>query len=240
MLDQVGWFVTVPMVYLAVAWCILGIAYRVARVLKAPAHPHTLKIFPERSAPGLAALIDAFTFPTVLRKAPLFWGVLITFHVAIVLLFLGHLDLFPQVHLMPAESRHMLGAGVVGLLFTLPLFVFLHRRFQEPLRLVSVPADYYLLFLLLGVALTGDSISWTNSWNPPIGFVITKAELATHYFDKLAHLSFASPREGMLVNGHFVVLVIHVLLANLFLMVLPFSRIVHAFFAVAMNRLRRV
>jgi nitrate reductase gamma subunit len=238
--DTLYHIIMVPMVYLALAWCIVGVAYRIVSMLRAPAPAHSLALFPRRADGRVKALIDAFTWPTILRKQPVFWAFLVAFHVGLVIIFFGHIDLFPQVRLCPADSRHMLGAGLGGLLFTAPLLYFMKRRIGEPVRLVSVPADYYLLLLLFLIGLTGISISWTNSWNPPIGFVITKAELATHYFDKLAHLSLASPIEGMLVNSHTVVVALHVLLANLFLMVLPFSKVMHAFLAVPLNRLRRV
>jgi len=238
--DTLYHIIMVPMVYLAVAWCIIGIAIRVARMLRAPAPAHSLALFPRRVDGPMRALVEAFTWPTIMKKQPVFWGALVAFHIGLVIIALGHIDLFPQVTLCPADSRHMLGAGLGGLLFTAPILYFLHRRLSEPVRLVSVPADYYLLVLLFLIGLTGVSISWTNSWNPPIGFVITKAEIATHWFDGLAHLSMGSPIKGMFVNSHTVVVALHVLLANLFLMVLPFSKVMHAFLAVPMNRLRRV
>jgi len=238
--DKIYHLIMVPMVYLAVAWCIIGVAYRVVRMLRAPKPAHSLALFPRRIDGHVKALVEAFTWPTILRKQPVFWAFLVAFHVGLIIILFGHVDLFPQVNICPADSRHMLGAGLGGLLFTAPLLYFLQRRFKEPVRLISVPADYYLLLLMFLIGLTGISISWTNSWNPPIGFVITKAELATHYFDKLAHLSLASPIEGMLVNSHTIVVALHVLLANLFLMLLPFSKVMHAFLAVPLNRLRRV
>jgi nitrate reductase gamma subunit len=239
-LDTLYHIIMVPMVYLAVAWCILGIAYRVVRMVRAPAPPNSLALFPRRADGHMRALIEAFTWPTILAKQPLFWAFLVAFHVGLVIIFFGHLDLFPQISICPSDSRHMLGAGLGGLLFTAPLLYFMHRRLKEPVRLISVPADYYLLLLLFLIGLTGISISWTNSWNPPIGFVITKAEIATHWFDGLARLSMESPIKGMFVNSHTVVVALHVLLANLFLMILPFSKVMHAFLAVPLNRLRRV
>jgi nitrate reductase gamma subunit len=41
-------------------------------------------------------------------------------------------------------------------------------------------------------------------------------------------------------GSHYVVIVVHVLLANLLLLALPFSKIMHAFFAVPLNALRRL
>jgi nitrate reductase gamma subunit len=239
-LDTLYHIIMVPMVYLAVAWCIVGVLYRVVSMLRAPAPAYSLALFPRRADGPVRALVEALTAPTILRKQPVFWAFLVAFHVGLIIIFLGHIDLFPQVTLCPADSRHMLGAGLGGLLFTAPLLYFMHRRIKEPVRLFSVPADYYLLLLLFLIGLTGSSISWTNSWNPPIGFVITKAEITTRWFDGLAHLSMASPIEGMFVNSHTVVVALHVLLANLFLMLLPFSKVMHAFLAVPLNRLRRV
>ncbi len=237
MLDKLYYFIMVPMVYLAVAWCIIGIAWRMVNILRAPEHPHTLALFPRQPGGAVKALVEALTWPTIMKKAPVFWAFLVAFHVGLVVILLGHIDLFPGVSIYPEESRHMVGAGLGGLLFTVPLLYFMHRRFREPVRLISVPADYYLLLLLF---LIGASISWTNSWNEPIGFVITKAEIANHWFDKLAQLSLESPIQGMFVNSHTVVVAVHVLLANLFLMVLPFSKVMHTFMAVPLNRLRRV
>ena len=42
------------------------------------------------------------------------------YHAAFLLLILGHLDIFPHISILPAASRHMLGAGAVGVVVTLP------------------------------------------------------------------------------------------------------------------------
>ena len=49
----------------------------------------------------------------------------------LLLLILGHLDIFPHIRILPTASRHMLGAGAVGVAVTLPMFYFLMRRFPE-------------------------------------------------------------------------------------------------------------
>jgi hypothetical protein len=41
------------------------------------------------------------------------------------------------------------------------------------------------------------------------------------------------------MSGHSFMLVLHVFFANLFLMFFPFSKIMHSFFALPMNKLRR-
>ena len=130
----------------------------------------------------------------------------------------------------------ILGAGLVGVGVTVPLLYFLFRRFRTPVRELSVPADYLLLILILFLFLFGDLMSWGNSWTPN-GFVMTKQDFSL-YFQGLAQFTFADPR-AVLPGSHYHFLVIHVLLADLFFIILPFSKILHAFLSYPINLLRR-
>jgi len=174
--------------------------------------------------------------PQIRKKAPIFWFFLVAYHMGFALLILGHLDLFPAIDIVSAQSRHMVGSGVVGLLVTVPTFYFIGRRFKSPVREISTPGDYILLLLLLFTFLFGDLMSWGNSWTAK-GFVMTKQDFA-RYFDSLARFTFANPRD-FLRGSHYHFAVIHVLLAELVLVVLPFTKVVHAFFSVPINLLRR-
>jgi nitrate reductase gamma subunit len=149
---------------------------------------------------------------------------------------LGHLDILPTISFVPEASRDMLGAGLVGVGVTVPLFYFLFRRFKTPNRDISVLADYLLLILVIFLCLFGDLMSWGNSWTQ-FGFVITKADFG-QYFASLANFTFIDPRTW-LSGTHYHFAVIHVLLAETFFVVLPFSKIVHAFLSMPINLLRR-
>jgi nitrate reductase gamma subunit len=243
MADKLWYFVMVPMVYLAFAWCVVWIVIKIIEIVRAPNLPPTLRIFPEGkdnrnppSCPFAAAAWDAFTMPSVRKHNPVLWVFLCIFHVSIALLVLAHIDLLPQVNIMPATSEHMIGNGVVGIAVTVSILYFLFRRFRTPVREVSVPADYLLLILLLAIVITGDIMSWGNSWAEN-GFVITKKDFGD-YFNSLLRFTFSDPRQ-FLTGSHYAVTGTHVLLANLFLIVLPFSKIMHVFFAVPLNKLRR-
>lgn len=235
LLGWVEYFITVPMVYIALAFCAVAVIVRMAKVARSPA-PYQLAIYPLARRPGLAAVGEALGMRQVRKRKPLFWLFLAVFHVGLVLLFLGHLDILPGVNLVPPESRHMLGAGMVGVMVTVPAFYFLFRRFRGIDRHISVPSDYLLLVLVLFLFLLGDMISWGNSWTAN-GFVMTKADFSL-YFQGLARFTFADPRE-VLHGSHYHFVVLHVLLANLFLMILPFSKIAHAFFSIPLNAVRR-
>lgn len=235
-LDKVEYFIMVPMVYLALLFCFAAMAALISSILRAPAQPYSLKIFPAPEKPGLAALVDTFTMPQVRKHKPVFWVCLMIFHISLLLLILGHMDILPSISLMPEDSPHMLGKGLVGVGVTLPLFYFLFRRFKTPNREITVPADYLLLILILFLCLFGDLMSWGNSWTAN-GFVMTKQDFS-QYFGGLVHFTFADPRL-VLPGSHYHFAVIHVLLANIFFIVLPFSKVMHAFFAMPINLLRR-
>ncbi|MBI5252124.1 MAG: respiratory nitrate reductase subunit gamma [Desulfomonile tiedjei] len=239
MIDTVFYFIMVPMVYLAFAWFIVGAAIKILGIVRSPAMPHTLRIFPEKetNSARLAAVWDALTMPTVRAHRPLLWFFLMVFHIGIALLILAHLDLIPKLRISAADSPHMIGNGAIGVALTVSLLYLLFRRFRTPVREFSVPSDYLLLFLIFCLFLTGDVISWGNSWSPD-GFVITKQDLGA-YLSSLIRFTFEDPRK-VLSGSHYPVVAMHVLLANVFLIILPFSKIMHSFFAIPLNILRRV
>lgn len=243
MIDSIWYFVMVPMVYISVAWCIIWSAAKIIEILKAARVPPTLRIFPEGKDPedhstgGVpAAIWDTLTMPSLLQHNPVLWGFLIVFHVSLAIVFLAHLDLLPEINIMSPDSPHMIGNGAAAVALLAAALYFLFRRFKSPLRELSVPADYMLLFLLICIIVSGAIISWGNSWSED-GFVITKQDFGL-YLQSLLSFSFEDPRE-ILSGAHYSVVAVHVLLANLFMLVLPFTKIVHVFFAVPMNALRR-
>lgn len=234
--DKVDYVIMVPLVYIALQFCLIFLIVRIVKIFRAPPAPFTLKIFPSRKRPVAAALGDTFAMPQIRKHQPLFWFFLMVFHVSFLLLILGHLDILPRVSLVPEASRDMLGAGLVGVGVTVPLLYFLFRRFRTPNREISVFADYLLLILVIFLCLFGDLMSWGNSWTAA-GFIMKKADFA-QYFASLAHFTFQDPRLW-LTGTHYHFAVIHVLLAELFFFILPFSKIVHAFLAAPINLLRR-
>jgi nitrate reductase gamma subunit len=234
--DRIDYVIMVPLVYLSILALLAGVIWRLVVIFRAAPPPYSLRLYPAARRPRLAAMAETFTMPQVRRHRPLFWVLLVVYHLAFILLFLGHLDILPQVNLLPPASRHMLGAGAVGVAVTLPVLYFLVRRLRSPVREFSTPADFLLLLLLLFLFLFGDMMSWGNSWSPH-GFVMTKAGFAK-YFDGLARMTMADPR-AVLHGSHYHFVVIHVLLAEIFFLVLPFSKIMHTFLSLPVNLLRR-
>jgi nitrate reductase gamma subunit len=228
-------FVLGPMVYAAVTVCILGTAWRITRVLSRPAFAPTLQIYPSKRPSWLYALGDALLLPTVARHNTPLWLALAVFHAGLVLLVLGHLELVRDWAIFQIVPHAVfLGKGLVGLAMLACLAFFLCRRLASPTKDISVPGDYLLLVLLALVVLFGSQLDWARTW---FGYQTMDVADYRTYFAGL--LAFKPDASGLEPAGHFFLLLIHVFLANLLLMVLPFTKLIHFVFSFALNALRR-
>jgi nitrate reductase gamma subunit len=234
--ETISYIILVPMVYLAAAIFVIGTTVRLIKIFKAPKHPTTLQIFPEKRPAWLWALHDTFLFPTVRRHKPVLWVFLILFHVCLLLLIIGHLELFGEFEILQIIPHEIfLGKGLVGLLTGISLLYFLFRRFRSPVRDLSVPEDYYLLILLFLIVLFGSQMDWARNW------YYYESMTVDDYREYLGGLIAFQPYlpESVTESGHSFMLVLHVFLANLFLIFFPFSQVMHSFLSLPMNKLRR-
>jgi nitrate reductase gamma subunit len=235
-LQSLYYFILVPMVYFAVAVFIIGTGMRLFNIFKAPPHPSTLQIYPEKKSKFLGTLFDALLFPTVRRHKPVLWVFLMVFHIGLILLFIGHLELIWDISLfqiIPHEP--FLGKGFLGLILGICLIYFLFRRFLSPVKELSVPEDYYLLILLFLIVIFGSEMDWARR-------IYFYEELTVEdYRDYFVSLLVFKPEmpDGIIFSGHAFMLVLHAFLANLFLIFFPFSQSMHSFLSLPINKLRR-
>lgn len=235
-METIYYIILIPMVYVAFGVFFIGTGVRLIKIFLESKNPTDLAIFPEKRPSWLWALGDTFLLPTVRRHKPILWLFLMLFHISFLLLIIGHLELiedFRLIQIIPHEV--FIGKGFIGLILTLALLYFLFRRFSSPVRELSIPEDYYLLILLFLTVIFGSQMDWSRGW---FGY----GEMAVdEYRDYLSSLLYLRPElsEDITVPGHSFMLVLHVFFANLFLMFFPFSKIMHSFFSMAMNKLRR-
>ena len=237
MIEGIYYFMMVPMVYAAAAVFVTGVVARSVRIVIAPRQMTTLQVFPRRRAPWVHALVDTFLMPTIRTIRPVLWVFTLLFHGALVLLIIGHLELIRDIRLFQVVPHQVfLGGGLIGLALTLSLLYFLFSRFKTPYREISVPEDYFLLLLLLLTVLTGSHMDWAQ-YLSPAGFDIP----VTGYREYLSSLFTIHPSVPAAIAGspHYVLVALHIFFANLFLMFLPFSKIMHTFFALPLNLVRR-
>jgi nitrate reductase gamma subunit len=237
--ETLYFIILVPMVYAAFAVFILGSAVKLVQLARMPAYLPTLRIFPSvqsRAPAWLGAVYDTFTLPTVRRHNPLLWAFLMLFHICFLLLILGHIELIAKIDALQVISHDIFpGRGFIGLILTIALIFFLFRRFVSPVRDLSVPEDYYLLVLLFLIVIFGSQMDWARRW---YGYSEMTVQDYRTYLSSLLLLKPVLPN-GILTSGHSFMLVLHIFFANLFLMFFPFSKIMHSFLALPVNKLRR-
>ena len=224
------------MVYAAFGVFFFGTAIRLIQMFRKPKNPSTLMIFPDKGASWLRALYDTFLLPTVKRHNPVLWVFLMIFHISFLLLIIGHLELIDEFSLFQLIGHDVfLGKGFIGLILSVSLLYFFFRRLVTPNKELSVLEDYFLLMLLFLTVIFGSEMDWARTW---YDYGEMSVEDYREYLSSLLYLRPALP-EAVLASGHSFMLVLHVFFANLFLMFFPFSKIMHSFFSLPMNKLRR-
>jgi nitrate reductase gamma subunit len=233
-MDALAWWIVGPGVYLAVGVFVLGVAWRLREWRKTAASPLRLGIFP-KPAPGtktLRLVADTLLFPQLAEVNPSLWVASVAFHAALAAVFVGHLHLLGR---FPGRLEGLMtaGAGAVGgtmgILWALATLYLLIRRFKSPYRELSTPEDYLLLLLILGVVVMGNHLRFFAHLDVSVYQEYIRSLYA--FRPALPAALAASPAKGAFV--------VHVLLANLFLMYLPFSKLVHFIGAFLTNGIRR-
>ena len=166
-MDTIGFLLSYITPYIAVIVLIGGVAYQLYRWRQRTPVPAHLSLFP-RPEGQLARvgdmLVDLFTLKGLLKVNTLLWIGGFTMHLGLLLLILGHIRVVTDFYFLwdligwGEDELHTfsLVAGIsAGLLFMIPLFYLFLRRFGGPVKWISTPEDYFVLVLLVGIAVTG-------------------------------------------------------------------------------------
>ncbi len=237
MWDKIYFFIMVPMVYIAAAVFVMGLLLKFIIILASKKPKGTYAVFPKPKFAFPGAVAESFLVPTAFKKNKLFWLMIIAFHAAFFLLFIGHIELireFAIIQIIPHQV--FLGAGFVGITLIISVLYFLFRRFKSPWREISVPEDYIILLLLFLTFIFGSHMSLASRYGIA-GFDIpvdAYREYLSSLFTKTPHVS-----QGILASPHYVLVVLHVFFANLFLMLFPFSKMIHSAFIFAAQLIKR-
>ena len=147
------------------------------------------------------------------------------FHWTFLVILLRHLRFFTEpvprvVHLIQSLDGFLqVGVPVVYMstvLFLAALtYLFLRRVVIPQVRYISLPSDYFALFLLLGIGLTGGTLRHLVKSD-----VVAVKELA------MGLLSFNPAPAETLANIHYLFFA-HIFLVSVLLMYFPFSKLMH-------------
>ncbi|MEM2174266.1 MAG: respiratory nitrate reductase subunit gamma [Saccharolobus sp.] len=162
--------------------------------------------------------IEFLTFKRIFQKDVKTWITAIVFHVSLILIFIGHLRLFGLLSILnsflagiPLEIISM----ILGLLFTFSLLGFILRRiFLKNIRFLSIWIDYVVLSILFIKAVLGTSLrifSYFFEINRKIEITLIPS-LITIHAESISNVDL---------------LYLHIFFAELFIMFIPFSNLLH-------------
>ena len=202
------------LLYGAVAVLVIGLAVKIRRYATVPA-PLKIVLTPApTSAAGVVARMAAevLLFSSLFRSNKFIWLFGWMFHVALLVVLLGHLRYFTEpvwlwvVWLQPfgKYAAFALVAGLGGL--------WLRRLTAERVRYISAPSDHFMLLLLIAIAVSG----------MPLRFIAPTDIVALKGFALgLTHADWLPLPDDP-------ILLLHLLGVAVLLIVFPFSKLLHA------------
>ncbi|MCE5203180.1 MAG: respiratory nitrate reductase subunit gamma [Actinomycetia bacterium] len=234
------WITAVWGVYLAALVFFVGIGWRIYQWATTPKSPVPLGLFPKPATKGGRfgkMFADTFLAPHSARIEPTMWAFAMMFHVAALAAFVGHLRILGEYPLLPSllgpdgmNSFAAWAGSIAGSLMLIGVVYWISRRTFGPYKNLSVPEDYLLLALLLGVVIMGDHMRFVYGGT-------IHAETYRAWFLSLLAFRPAFP-EHLLQGNVGWSLGTHMLFTDLFLMYFPFSKLVHAIGSFSTNLVR--
>jgi nitrate reductase gamma subunit len=221
-MDGLSFLVGGILPYIAVLVFVGGMAWRVRTWARAK-QPGKMTLFPApHGASFRAVMAESLLFPRLFRGDRVLWFISWFFHVTLLLVFLGHIRVVTGV--LDAGLRAVgvseggidwmssnLG-GAAGVILLLTAVLLLVRRIaMARVREVSGFADFFALILLAAVVLSGDVMRFSGHFD---------LEATRAWATSLVTLS----PDVSSVNGAFLT---HLLLAQLLIIYIPCSKILH-------------
>jgi len=227
-------------VYLALAVFTIGMAWRIWQWATVPRSPIRLGMFPKPASKAGRfgkMLKDTFIAPQSAKIEPAMWLFAMAFHLAAFGAFVGHLRMVAEYPWLPAilgpEGMNAFAGwagSIAGILMLAAVLFWLARRTVGPYKTISVPEDYLLLALLLGVVVMGDHMRFIYG-------SVVHAAAYREWFTSLFSASPGFPAELTSSNVGWS-LAGHMLFVDAFLIYFPFSKLVHTVGSLTANWVR--
>jgi nitrate reductase gamma subunit len=218
-MEGFGYFAGVILPPITLLFFFGGLAYRALEWRKLTMPKITLYPAPETGPDTFWGVFKATFFSPGLFKADrVLWIGAWVFHAALALILIGHVRVgmdFPALWAAAGINADIMSAvvgttaGVIILLAT--LFLTYRRVALSRVKEISQAGDYFALFLLLAVILSGNAMRVQGHFD---------LNLTREYFSGLLRLQGPIPP----LNGWFL---IHFLLGQILFLYLPFSKLLH-------------
>ncbi len=178
-----------------------------------------MTLFPTSPKGTTAGVLkETLLFPSLFRSDRFLWAISWLFHAMLALIVVGHLRVvtdFPWLWNalnIDADVMSSVVGGAAGAMILLMLILLIGRRVATPrVREISSTGDYFAVFLILAIVLTGNAMRFVGHFD---------LAASRQYFASLVMLRQPIVPE----NGWFLA---HLFLAQLLLIYMPFSKIMH-------------
>ncbi len=206
--------------YLVVPVFAVGMVYRFRVWIKAP-QPAKMTLFPAADSTFRGVLSETLFFPSLFRGDRVLWSFAWLFHVTLALVLLGHIRVFTGIidrilvlaGMSPEgiDGMSNMAGGAAGIVLLATAVLLLIRRFGVArVREISAIPDFLAPLLLVLIITTGDVVRFTA----PFDLNQTRVWAAS-----LLTFSPVVPQNKMFL--------LHLMLAQLLIMFIPFSKILH-------------
>ncbi|WP_031514270.1 respiratory nitrate reductase subunit gamma [Desulfofalx alkaliphila] len=214
--------------YITVTIFVLGIMFRLGRWAGARI-VHNIVLTPAPATMSGAAVnyaAEVALFRSVFKADKSLWAGAWIMHFALLNIIGGHIvgfaflgEQFKYIGTSVDLSKYLsdlLGTSMGIIIFVALVYLLYRRLVIEEVKLVSYPADYLHLLLLIGIVSAGNVMRLFPEYS-------VDYETAQAYVIQLATF------QAVDFSGFNLVFAIHLLLVQLLLMVFPFSKLLHLF-----------
>lgn len=219
-MNTLAFFVGAVLPYVALVVFVGGMSYRIYKWKKTP-QPGKMTLFPSGDSTSKGVLAETFFFPSLFKGDKVLWSFSWAFHATLALVFVGHIRVFTGL-----IDRILMGLGVspggidtmsstlggaAGVVLLATGILLLVRRFaQQRVREISNVSDFFALLLLIAIIFTGNMMRFGTHFD---------LEQTRIWASSLLTFSPVVVNDGAF---H-----IHALLAMLFFIYIPYSKIMH-------------
>ena len=208
--------------YFAVTIFLGGVAYKILGWFF-HAMPVKWALFPvptSRTGRFTSLVLETFTMRSLCRASKQFWAGVLTFHAALALIVVGHIRVFSaypdylmkQAGIASVDALSLAAGGLAGLAVVLAAIYLLVRRLSLPyVREISGASDYVEILLLMSVFLSGNYMRFLSH--------VTLDDTRSFFMSLASFTPKPPPADPAFI--------IHFMLAQIFLMYFPFSKLMH-------------
>jgi nitrate reductase gamma subunit len=208
--------------YVTVLVFVIAMVYRIRVWIKTP-QPGAMTLFPApkgSAATFWGVIKESLLFPGLFKGDKLLWVFAWLFHATLALIVIGHVRVFADFPRLwaalgiDADRMSAVSGGAAGLIIMVFAILLLVRRFTiGRVREITNFADILALLLVVAILVTGNAMRFGEHFD---------LETTRLYFAQMATFSLSA--SSLPASSMFT---LHFLLAQVLIMFIPFSKIMH-------------